>query len=93
MAMEGDIDKLLTSIRDHIKDSSQKTHKMLINNLSALTIHLDRDEIGVGIGLSKKKEHISQIADIVLSQVSYNYAEQGTNLELILRLLSQIILQ
>ena len=45
--MDGEINTALQNIKDYINDSSQKTHKMLIDNLSSLTIFLDRDQISV----------------------------------------------
>lgn len=45
--MESEIEKDISLLRDHLKDPSQKTYKMLINNLSSLTLHLDKGEVEV----------------------------------------------
>ena len=53
--MDTEIDSTLQIIKEYIVDSSQKTHKMLIDNLSSLTIYLDRDQIEVGFGEEEKR--------------------------------------
>lgn len=45
--MEADTPSLLANLRDYFKDPSQKTHKSLIDSLSALTIKLDQEAISV----------------------------------------------
>ena len=45
--MEKEIDQVVASLKNYLKDSSQKTHKSLIDSLSSLTVHLDRGEVEV----------------------------------------------
>lgn len=43
--------------------------------------------------MKKKKDQLNQISDIVLSLINYNYVGKKNNLELIVRLLSQMVLR
>ena len=91
--MEKEIDGLILELQEHLKDSTRRTHKMLINTISAITVHLDRDQITVTAAVNQKKEHFVSIAEMVLTLISYPYEQNKTNLELIVRLLSQIVLR
>lgn len=46
--MQEEVDNIVVSLRDQIKDSTGKTHKMLIDNLSGLTVYLERESQCVG---------------------------------------------
>jgi hypothetical protein len=55
--METEIDQVIASLRNHLKDSHQKTHKSLIASLSSLTVHLDRGEVEVDLSKQRGKNN------------------------------------
>lgn len=55
--MKDEIDAILANLKAHVQDSTQKTHKKLIDNLSSLTIHLDRDAIEVDFSFPETRSH------------------------------------